>query len=73
MKKMMKNDVKNKNHVRVGLMFNRGITLITLVITILILIILVGVAINISIGNNGIFRRAKEEKNLYTNSQRIEK
>ena len=33
-----------------------GITLIALVITIVILIILAGVLINISLGNNGLFR-----------------
>ena len=39
-----------------------GITLISLVITIILLIILAGIAINLSIGENGIFRRAQEAK-----------
>jgi len=39
-----------------------GITLIALVITIVVLIILAGVAINLSIGENGIFKRAEEAK-----------
>ena len=34
----------------------KAITLIALVITIVILIILAGVLINISLGNNGLFR-----------------
>ena len=40
----------------------RAITLITLVITIILLIILAGVAINLAVGQNGLFKRAKEAK-----------
>ena len=36
-----------------------GITLIALVVTIIVLLILAGVAISLSIGNNGLFTRAK--------------
>lgn len=36
-----------------------GITLIALVITIIVLIILAGVAISLTLGENGIFVRAK--------------
>lgn len=43
----------------------KGITLISLVITIIILIILAGVAINLSLGENGIFRRAIEARDKY--------
>lgn len=39
-----------------------GITLIALVITIIILIILAGVAINLTIGENGIFKKAQYAK-----------
>ena len=46
----------------------KGITLISLVITIIILIILAGVAVNLSLGENGIFRRAKEAKDKYLTS-----
>ena len=46
-----------------------GITLIALVITIVVLIILAGVLINISLGNNGIFNKAKTAKEMYTNAQ----
>ena len=46
-------------------MKNKGITLISLVITIIILLILAGVAINLIIGENGIFRKAKEAKDKY--------
>ena len=46
-----------------------GITLIALVITIVVLIILAGVLINISLGNNGLFNKAKTAKEMYTNAQ----
>lgn len=38
----------------------RGITLIALVITIVVLLILAGVAINLTIGDNGIFKKSDE-------------
>lgn len=41
---------------------NKGITLIALVITIVVLIILAGVAINLSLGENGIFNKAEQAK-----------
>ena len=47
----------------------RGITLIALVITIVVLIILATVAINLSLGENGIFKRAKQAKEQYSNAQ----
>lgn len=43
-----------------------GITLISLVITIILLIILAGVVINLSIGENGLFSKAKYAKEKYT-------
>ncbi|MCI8344868.1 MAG: hypothetical protein HFJ42_02675 [Clostridia bacterium] len=50
----------------------KAITLISLVITIIILIILAGVGINLSLGENGIFKRAKEAKNKYLIAQENE-
>ena len=49
-----------------------GITLIALVITIVVLIILAGVLINISLGNNGLFNKAKTAKEMYANAQNYE-
>lgn len=46
----------------------KGITLISLVVTIVILIILAGVAISLTLSNNGLFNRARDAKNLYTNA-----
>ena len=40
----------------------KGITLIALAVTIIVLLILAGVAINLTIGNNGIFSRAQDAK-----------
>ena len=51
---------------------NKAITLIALVITIVVLIILAGVLINISLGNNGLFNKAKTAKEMYVNSQNYE-
>ena len=50
----------------------RGITLIALVVTILIMIILAGVTINLTVGENGIFSKAKYAKEKYTNEEYVE-
>ena len=50
----------------------KGITLIALIITIVILIILAGVAINLTVGENGIFNKAKFAKEKYTNEEYLE-
>lgn len=50
-----------------------GITLISLVITIILLIILAGIAINLSIGENGLFSKTKYVKEEYLNAQENEK
>ena len=47
---------------------NKAITLIALVITIIILIIIAGVTINLSVGENGIFNKAKYAQEEYSNS-----
>ena len=49
-----------------------GITLIALIITIVILIILAGVAINLTVGENGIFNKAKFAKEKYANEEYLE-
>ena len=62
-----------KNNIDKDTQYNNGITLISLVITIIILIILAGIVINISIGENGIFKRAKEAKSKYNETVAREK
>ena len=59
MKKIMKEKQKNI----------KGITLISLVITIIILIILAGISINLILGENGLFSKAKQAKEEYLNAQ----
>ena len=60
---------KYKNSIKILSSENIAITLISLVITIILLIILAGIVINISIGENGLFKKAKYAKNEYLNAQ----
>lgn len=53
-------------------MKNKGITLISLVITIILLIILAGIGIKLSLGENGLFNKAKYAKEKYLNEQENE-
>ena len=50
----------------------KGITLIALVVTIIILIILAGVLINLTISNDGLFKKAKTAKAEYERNSAIE-
>ena len=43
----------------------KGITLIALVATFIVLLILAGVAINLTVGDNGLFRRAQNAADTY--------
>lgn len=45
-----------------------GITLISLVVTILVLLILAGVSINMIISNNGLIQKTKKSSEVYHNS-----
>ena len=47
----------------------QGITLIALVVTIIVLLILAGIAINLTIGQNGIFSRAQKSVNTWRNAE----
>lgn len=60
---MLRNRLTNK----------KGITLLSLVITIILLIILAGISISLSLGNNGLFRKSKDAKELYVNAETEEK
>ena len=51
---------------------NRGVTLVALVVTIVVFVILAAAIINISLGDNGIFQRAKRAKQEYLNQQEAE-
>ena len=50
---------------------NNGITLIALVITIIVLIILAGVAISLTIGENGLLNRTKYAKEESTIKRKV--
>ena len=47
---------------------NNGITLIALIVTIVVLIIIAGVTLNIALGENGIFTKAKQAADTYKNA-----
>lgn len=47
----------------------KGITLVSLVITIIILLILAGITISMTLGDQGIFRKAKKASEMYVNAQ----
>ena len=51
----------------------RGITLVALVVTIIVLLILAGVAISLTIGNNGLFSRSKTIADVHSKETSIEK
>ena len=51
---------------------SKGITLIALVITIIVLLILAGVTINLTLGENGIFKTAEQAGRNYTQAQEQE-
>lgn len=67
MKKQEERKIENLNKKKNMTMLRnaKGITLIALVITIVVLVILAGVAINLSLSNNGIFNRAKQAREDY--------
>ena len=51
----------------------KGITLVALVVTIIVMLILAGVALNLTIGENGIFSRANRSRIEYDIAQTREK
>lgn len=53
-------------------MKNKGITLIALVITIIVLLILAGITINLTLGEHGILKMAKEAGKNYQNAAEYE-
>ncbi|MBO5478369.1 MAG: hypothetical protein J6A04_01415 [Clostridia bacterium] len=50
----------------------KGITLVALVITIIVLLILAGITISLTLGQDGILKRAQEAGANYTNAARYE-
>ena len=60
------NIIKKKEEIK-------GITLVALAVTIIVLLILAGVVILFTLGENGIFKRAKEGVEIYQNEVEKEK
>lgn len=63
---------KSKTRITNKMTAASGITLIALVVTIIVLLILAGVAISLSIGNNGIFKRAQNATDTWKNAEKNE-
>ena len=66
--------MKNKKDLNLkGLKKNvKGITLIALVVTVIVLLILAGVAINLTVGDNGLFRRAQNAADTWQMAEQNE-
>ena len=71
MKKKIENESKKAKKLKI-INDNKGITLIALVITIIVLLILAGVTINLTLGENGIFKTAEMAGKNYTQAQEQE-
>ena len=73
----MQDNVRNittvKERYNLKIKREKGITLVALVITIVVLIILAGIAISMTVGENGIFIKAKEAKRLQVTAEAKEK
>ena len=73
----MQDNVRNittvKERYNLKIKREKGITLVALVITIVVLIILAGIAISMTVGENGIFIKAKEAKRLQITAEAKEK
>ena len=69
---MIKKSKNQKSTKNKNLINNKGITLIALVITIIVLLILAGVTINLTLGENEIFRTAEMAGKNYTQAQEQE-
>ncbi len=69
-KEIRKNNAKNISKKIIKQ--SKGITLISLVITIIILLILAGVTINLTLGENGIFKTAEMAGKNYTQAEEQE-
>lgn len=62
---MQVNDNKGNQKKVEKLIFEKGITLVALVVTIIVLLILAGITINMATSGSGIFARAKNAANVY--------
>ena len=63
---------KNDNTLKKNKKQEKGITLIALVVTIIVLLILAGVALSLTVGDNGLFRRAENAANTWQMAEQNE-
>ena len=68
-KKEKNSNLISKNTLRKIKKQVKGITLIALVVTIIVLLILAGIALSLTIGQNGIFSRAQTAANTWRNAE----
>lgn len=66
-------NVRKARKVKRKTKYEKGITLIALVVTIIVLLILSGIAIYLNIGNNGIFKRVGDATYIHSASSSKEK
>ena len=70
---MRKLKEKRNRYIEIATKQSKGITLIALVVTIIVLIVLAGIAISMTVGENGIFTKAREAKRLQITAEAKEK
>ena len=46
-----------------------GITMVALIITVIVMLILAGVALNFTLGDNGLFQKVKMSVNVYSEKE----
>lgn len=59
-------------YIHTGILTNKGITLIALIVTIIVLLILAGISISMLAGNNGILEKAVEAGELTKDAEELE-
>ena len=69
---MIKLKEKRNRYIEIATKQSKGITLIALIVTIVVMIVVAGVSINMTVGENGIFNKAKFAKEKYTNEEYLE-
>lgn len=67
----MKNKKRREKSQKCNIKQSKAITLISLIITIILLILLAGIAINLSMGENGLFNKAKQASPSARGTERL--
>ena len=69
---LIKENLNVKKKLKSRKIMERGITLIALVVTIVILLILTGVTLNMTLSDNGLFKKAKDAVKSYDTASEME-